>query len=172
MNPMKDVKIEKVTLNVGIGQAGQELENGKRLLEMLSGSQAVPTKAKVRNPVFRIKKGDLIGAKTTLRGKGAKEFLEKALQSKDNTLSARSFDDRGNFSFGVSEYIEFPGTKYDPKIGMMGFDVCVTLTRKGARVAKRKRAKRKVGKKHSMGREDGIEFAKSALNVNIKDEKD
>ena len=167
-NPMRSVVVDKVTLNIGVGKAGQELENAKELLETLSGAKAVPTHAKIRNPVFRIKKGDIIGTKATLRGAGAIEFVKKALKVKQFTLPARSFDKEGNFSFGVPEYIEFPGAKYDPKIGMLGFDVCVTLRRRGYRVGKRRHAKCKVGHTHRLTKEDGIEFATGAFGMKVE----
>ncbi len=167
-NKMRETVVDKVTLNMGVGKAGQELENAKDLLERLSGAKAVPTHAKVRNPVFRIKKGDIIGTKTTLRGPSAIEFVKKALKVKAFTLPPRSFDREGNFSFGVPEYIEFPGAKYDPKIGMMGFEVAVTLRRKGFRVAKRRRGKSKVGAGHRLTKEDGMNFAKSVLSVKVE----
>jgi large subunit ribosomal protein L5 len=166
-NSMREIVVDKVTLNIGIGKAGQELENAKTLLERLSGSKAVPTHAKVRNPVFHIKKGDIIGTKTTLRGPAAIDFVKKALKVKDFALSSRSFDREGNFSFGVPEYIEFPGAKYDPKIGMLGFDVCVTLRRRGFRVAKRRRAQSRLGRHHRLTKQDGIDFASSALSIKV-----
>jgi len=167
-NAMKEVIVDKVTLNIGVGAAGQELENAKMLLERLSGAKAVPTHAKIRNPVFRIKKGDIIGTKATLRGKNAIEFVKKALKVKQFTLPARSFDKTGNFSFGVPEYIEFPGAKYDAQIGMMGFDVCVTLRRRGFRVGKRRRAKAKIGASHRLKPEDGVEFAKGTFGIKVE----
>lgn len=167
-NKMKEVVIDKVTLNIGVGQSGQELENAKTLLERLSGARAVPTHAKVRNPVFRIKKGDIIGTKATLRGPAASEFLKKALKVKDFTLPPRSFDREGNFSFGVPEYIEFPGAKYDSKIGMLGFDVCITLRRRGFRVARRRRGCAKLGGAHRLTKQDGIDFASSALAIKVQ----
>ena len=167
-NKMKEIVVDKVTLNIGVGKAGQELENAKTLLQRLSGAKAVPTHAKSRNPVFRIKKGDIIGTKATLRGPSSLEFLTKALKVKAFTLPARSFDKVGNFSFGVPEYIEFPGAKYDPQIGMMGFDVCVTLRRRGFRVARRRRAKGRLGKSHRLTKEDGMAFAKEALSIKVE----
>ena len=168
MNAMREVIVDKVTLNIGVGTAGQELENAKGLLERLSGAKAVPTHAKVRNPVFRIKKGDIIGTKATLRGPSAIEFVTKALKVKAFTLPSRSFDKEGNFSFGVPEYIEFPGAKYDAQIGMLGFDVCVTLRRRGFRVCKRRRAKARVSRSHRLKQEDGIEFAKGAFGIKVE----
>ena len=167
-NKMREAVVDKVTLNIGVGKAGEELENAKTLLERLSGAKAVPTHAKVRNPVFRIKKGDIIGTKTTLRGSRAIEFAKKALKVKNFTLPPRSFDREGNFSFGVPEYIEFPGAKYDPQIGMLGFDVCVTLRRRGFRVCRRRRGKSRVGHAHRLSKQEGIEFAKSVLSVKVE----
>ena len=165
---MKEIVIDKVTLNIGVGKAGQELENAKSLLQRLSGAKAVPTHAKSRNPVFRIKKGDIIGTKSTLRRAQALEFLKKALKVKAFSLPTRSFDKEGNFSFGVPEYIEFPGAKYDPQIGMLGFDVCVTLRRRGFRVARRRRAKGKLGGRHRLTKEDGMAFAQEALAIKVE----
>jgi large subunit ribosomal protein L5 len=168
-NPMRQIAIEKVTLNIGVGKSGAELENAKTLLERLSSRKAVETLAKTRNPVFHIKKGDPIGAKTTLRGSAAAEFVKKALHPKDNKLSPRNFDKFGNFSFGVAEYIEFPGAKYDPKIGIIGFDVCVTLKRKGGwRASKRRHARAEIGASHRITKEEGIAFAHNVLGVEIE----
>ncbi len=165
-NPMREVKVEKVTLNIGVGGAGAALENAKLLLERLTGRKAVNTLARVRNPVFKIKRGDPIGAKVTIRGKGAVELVKKALEARDGKLNSRSFDRFGNFSFGVPEYIDFPGAKYDPKIGIIGFDVCATLRRAGGfRVAKRRRAAARVGKRHVVTREEALQFAQKNLGA-------
>lgn len=132
------IRIDKVTLNCGVGAPGQELENARVLLERISGHKAVYTQAKKRNPTFKIRQGDNIGCKVTLRGKESAELLKKALEVPDHQISEKSFDDCGNVAFGIKEYIDFPGIKYDPKIGMMGFDVCITLVKAGMRVQRRK----------------------------------
>jgi large subunit ribosomal protein L5 len=170
LNPMKDILVEKVTLNIGAGEAGQKLDNAKTLLSMVTGKSPVITTAKGRNPLFKIKKGDDIGAKVTLRGKEAKDVLERAFKAVEHTLAERIFDQNGNFSFGVKEYIDFPGVKYDPKIGIIGFDVCVTLKRRGARVSRRRRFSSRVGKSHRITREDGIAFVKG-MNVKVETEQ-
>ncbi|MBS3068877.1 50S ribosomal protein L5 [Candidatus Micrarchaeota archaeon] len=167
MMKMKEPVVDKVTLNIGVGHAGADLENAKLLLSRISGTKAIETAARVRNPVFKIKKGDPIGAKTTLRGKAALELLKKALLVKAGTLPSKCFDARGNFSFGVPEYIDMPGVKYDPQIGIIGFDVCVTLKRRGYRVAQRRRACAKIGKAHLLTKEDGMEFARTQLGINV-----
>ena len=147
-NPMRAVHVEKVTVNIGIGSPGERLEFAKALLERLTRRKPVETQAKRREPVFKLRPGLPIGTKVTLRGKLASEFLEKALSARKRTLPEHSFDNYGNLSFGVPEYIDFPGAKYDPKIGMMGFDVCVTLSRAGRRVGLRRIASASVGKYH------------------------
>lgn len=167
-NPMREIVIEKVTMNIGVGAPGERLDHAKSLIERLSGGKAVETKAHDRNPTFKLRKGMPIGAKTTLRGKKAVVFLEKALAAKKKVLKEGNFDNRGNFSFGIKEYIDFPGAKYDPAIGMMGFDVCVTLARRGGRVARRKVAFAPIGVNHVVTKEEGMEYAKSKLNVSME----
>ncbi|MBD3389704.1 50S ribosomal protein L5 [Candidatus Micrarchaeota archaeon] len=167
-NPMKEIIVEKVTVNMGVGEPGQPLENAKKLLENLSGRNVVETTAKKRNPTFRLRKGLPIGVKTTLRGEGAVAFLEKALAARKKVLSESNFDKRGNFAFGIKEYIDFPGAKYDPSIGMLGFDVCVTLGRRGSRIKKRALNTAKEGRGHVLSKEEAIEFAKSKLDVNLE----
>lgn len=167
-NVMKTLVIDKVTANIGVGNAGESLENAKTLLERLSGKKAVATKAKTRNPVWKIKKGDEIGAKVTIRGASAIQFLKNSLVARGRPLSARCFDSSGNFAFGVGEYIDFPGAKYDPKIGIIGYDVAVTMKRKGGmRVALRRRAKANVGHAHKITRDETMGFAKDVLGANI-----
>ncbi|NPA22395.1 MAG: 50S ribosomal protein L5 [Candidatus Micrarchaeota archaeon] len=167
MNPMREIKIEKVTLNIGVGQPGERLENAKKLLERITGKKATFTQAKVRNPTFKIRPGLPIGVKVTLRGKDAEEILRKAFKSVKNKISKKSFDEAGNFSIGIKEYIDFPGAKYDPEIGMFGFDVVVTLERPGYRVKKRKRAPSKVGKHHRIKPEEAMEYIKQKFGVEV-----
>jgi large subunit ribosomal protein L5 len=159
--------IEKVTVNIGVGQSGERLENAKKLLEEITGKKAVYTLAKVRNPTWGIRKGMPIGVKVTLRGKDAVEFLKKAFYAVKNKLKKESFDKYGNVSFGVKEYIDFPGIKYKPEIGMYGFDVCITIRKPGYRVALRRRAPAKVGKRQRVNPEEAMELLKNMFNVEI-----
>lgn len=169
MNRMAAARLEKITLNVGTGAAGEKLENAKTLLERVSGSKAVYTKAKARNPEFKIRKGDNIGVKVTLRGRKAEELLKKALDTVDGVLQAASFDRHGNASFGIKEYIDFPGMKYDPKIGMMGFDVCLTLRKPGSRISKRMIRRRKLPRHQRVTPAEAMEFMKTAHGVKIEE---
>ena len=87
---MKEILIEKVTLNIGAGEGGQKLENAKTLLERISGRTAIKTLSKIRNPVFHIKKGDPIGVKVTLRGELASEVLKKCLKANENKIRKKA----------------------------------------------------------------------------------
>ena len=168
MTIMQELVVDKVTVNIGIGSPGERLEYASELLSRITNRKPVETKAKNRNPVFKLRKGLPIGVKVTLRGKAAADFIVKGLAANKNHLSSRAFDKSGNFSFGVREYIDFPGAKYDPKIGMMGFDICVTLSKRGARVARRRIKKSKVGKKQLVNVDDAKEFVTKTFNAKIE----
>ena len=168
---MSQVRIEKVTLNIGIGAPGERLENAKALLEKISGSKPVLTQAKSRNPTFKIRKGDDIGVKVTLRKQQALEVVKRCLDPIDFTVSNRNFDATGNVSFGVKEYIDIPGMKYDAKIGMMGFDVAITLNKPGNRVRSRRVAFARLPKRQRVSRDEAIAFMKGTFNIKIAEEE-
>ena len=159
--------LEKVTLNVGVGSGGNvKIDNAKKLLERITGVKPVATKAKKRNPSFNIRKGDLIGVKVTLRKEKAASVLKKCLEAVNFKLPLSCFDSQGNFSFGVHEYIELKGVKYDPEIGMMGFDVCVTLSKPGKRVALRRIKPARIPLKQRVSKSEAVEFVKG-LGVEV-----
>ncbi|MDO8554208.1 MAG: 50S ribosomal protein L5 [Candidatus Micrarchaeota archaeon] len=166
---MKEILVDKVTVNIGVGSPGERLDYAKDLISRLTKSTPIETLAKKRNPVFKLRVGLPIGAKVTLRKKTAYEFIEKAFIANKRFLRAGNFDKHGNFSFGVKEYIDFPGAKYDPKIGMFGFDVCVTLKRKGKRVQERRLRSGIIGKKHRISKDEAIVFAKSVLKAKVEE---
>ncbi len=168
MNPMKEVRIEAVTVNMGVGKSGEELDKAKTILQQITGSKPVKTRAKVKQPKWDIRPGLEIGVKVTLRGSKAEEFLRKALSAKNNVLLRKNFDRNGNFGFGIKEHIELPGVKYDPKLGIVGFDVIVSLGRKGYRIKRRKYKKKKVGQKHRVSKEEAIQFVKEKFNVKVE----
>jgi large subunit ribosomal protein L5 len=153
-NPMRDIHLDKLVVNVGIGSSEEKLDNARSLLKKLTGREAAYTKAKKRFPEFGIKKGQIIGALVTLRGKQAADFLKNALDANNNAILPSSIANN-SVNFGIKEYIYFSGVKYDPKIGMLGLNVNASFSRKGARVEKRKKKGGRVGKKHgSIGREE------------------
>ncbi|ADG13292.1 50S ribosomal protein L5 [Methanocaldococcus infernus] len=170
-NPMLRPKIGKVVVNFGIGESGDRLTKGEKVIEELTGQKPIRTRAKQTNPSFGIRKKLPIGLKVTLRGKKAEEFLKKAFeafQKEGKTLYDFSFDEYGNFSFGIHEHIDFPGQKYDPMIGVYGMDVCVTLERPGFRVMRRKRCRSKVPRKHRLTREEAIQFIEKTFGIKVE----
>ncbi|MFH1544531.1 MAG: 50S ribosomal protein L5 [archaeon] len=166
-NPMRKIRIEKLVLNMGVGQTGEELNNAQLILEKITERKTIQTKCKVRAPTWGIREGLTIGAKVTLRKDKAVEVLKRALSAKDNSLSHKNFDNNGNFGFGIKEYIDLPGVKYDAKLGIRGFDVLVSLERKGYRLKRRKERQKKVGKKHRVTKEEAIEFIKKEFGVEV-----
>ncbi len=164
---LNKVFLEKITLNIGVGEGGQALDAAKTLLKNVSGMTPVQTIAKTRNPTFNVRKGDAIGTKITLRGKKAEEVLTRAFHSVDKTISSKSFDENGNVSFGIKEYIDFPGLKYDPKIGMMGFDVCVSLRKKGIRISQRRIAKKKLPRKQRVSSGEAKEYLQKTYGITV-----
>jgi len=159
MNRMREIRIEKVVLNVGCGGDLEKIERAKKMLEMLTGKKPVVTKSKKRS-TFGIAKGKPVGVKVTLRKRDAEEFLKRIFEAKKYTISSNQIDEQGNFSIGVAQYFELPGVKYNHEIGTLGFDVCVTLERPGYRVKKRKVKKANIGKKHKITKEETIEWLK------------
>ena len=165
-NVMRQIRIEKVTLNIGVKQP-QDAEKAYKLLEMITNRKPVYTIATKRARTFKVRRGLPIGAKVTLRKKDAEEILKKLLAAKDYKLKASNFDEFGNFGFGIEEYLDIPGMKYDPSIGVMGLDVFVNLERPGYRVKRRKYHRSKIGKNHLITKEEGINFIKEKFGVEI-----
>ena len=168
-NPMTKVKLEKVTLNIGTGKDQAKLERAMMLIKHITGVDPVKTITNKRIAAWGLRPGLPIGCKLTLRGKNAKELLARLLESKENTLKGSWFDERGNISFGITEYIDIPGVKYDTKIGMMGFQVCITLTKPGYRIKYRKIMKRKIPHKHLITKDQAKEYMKEEFGVKIEE---
>jgi len=167
-NIMRDVFVEKVVVNIGVGEGGPELEKAIKIIKLLTNKHAVKTMCKVKLPTWGIRPGIPIGCKTTLRGQDALDFLELTLKAKRNILKKKSFSKEGNFSYGIHEYLDVPTIKYDPDLGIKGFDVCVNLKRKGYRVKQRKHDVCKVGKKQKVSKDDAIKFAQDKLKVVVE----
>ncbi len=166
---MREIRVAKVTVNMGVGQPGDELKNAQTILETITGTKAVQTQAKVRLPTWNIRPGLPIGVKVTLRKAVAEAFLKRALAAKGNQLKKRNFDKRGNFGFGIREHIDLAGVRYDPKMGIRGFDVLVSLERPGYRITKRKLKKTIVGKRQLVTKEEGIAFLEKKFGVKVNE---
>jgi large subunit ribosomal protein L5 len=166
-NPMLKPRIEKVTVNMSVGQSGKPLEQAATILQQLTNQKPSRRQAKKTIREFGIRKGESIACLVTLRNKKAEEFLRKALQAVDNKLSKYCFDRQGNFSFGIKEHIDIPGTKYVPDLGIHGMDISVSLGRAGYRVKRRHRVKSRVGKDHLLTADEAVLFIKDEFDVEI-----
>ncbi len=163
---MREPRVEKVVVHAGVGRGGQDLADAEDILEDVTGQRSVRTTAKTTEPAFDIREGEPIGAKVTLRGETAVEFLEMALPLVD--LSRRQFDETGNFSFGVEEHTDFPDQEYDPSVGIYGLDVTVNLVRPGYRVKKREHASRSIPSGHRLTVEDSVAYLEEAFDVEVR----
>ncbi|MCW8801803.1 MAG: 50S ribosomal protein L5 [Candidatus Bathyarchaeota archaeon] len=166
-NPMLIPIIEKVTVNMSVGKSGTPLEQAVTIIKQLTNQN--PSKRNARKTIreFGIRKGEPIACLVTLREDPAKEFLVKAFYAVENKISKYAFDRQGNFSFGIKEHINLPGTKYLPELGIHGMDVSVSLGRAGYRVKRRHRRQAKVGKDHQLTAEEAILFIKDEFDVQI-----
>ncbi|MDH5806545.1 MAG: 50S ribosomal protein L5 [Candidatus Methanomethylicaceae archaeon] len=167
-NPMREIRIGKVVVNIGVGESGERLEKAMKVLELLTEQKPCPTRAKRTIRDFGIRKGENIGCKVTLRKEKIESFLKRVLEVKKYKLPESCFDDYGNVSFGISEHINIPGVKYDPTLGIFGMNICIVLERPGYRVAVRKYKRSKIGKKHRITKEEAIAFFKEKLGVSIE----
>lgn len=166
-NLMKKIRLEKVVLNMGVGRSGDAIQIAKMALDQISGKKSCSREAKATQRDWGVRKGEPIGAAVTSRGKDADELLKRLLDAKGNQLKGLSFDEFGNISFGIKEHIDIPGIKYDPKIGILGLDVSVTLTRPGFNVRLRSKHKARIGKNHRISSDEAKEFLTREFGVKI-----
>lgn len=171
MNQMREIRIEKITLNMGVGQAGDVLDKAHTLMQTISQSKPILTKTMKRNPGWGLRPRLTIGTKVTLRGEKAIALLKRLLQSKDNRLKPSSFDKEGNFAFGIPEYIDIPGVEYEPTIGIRGLEVAITLERPGFNIKRRKIKQNSVPIRHRLTKEEAITFMGKSFGVIISEEE-
>lgn len=136
---MQVPQIEKITLNMGVGEALADkkiLENAVADLEAISGQKPLITKARKSVAGFKVREGYPIGCKVTLRGERMWDFFERLVsiaipRIRDfRGVSAKSFDGRGNYSMGVREQIIFPEIDYDKVDRVRGLDITITTSAK------------------------------------------
>jgi len=138
-NVMQVARVQKVVLNVGLGEAIQNiklLDAAQKELSLITGQRAVVTKAKRSIASFKLRKGVPIGCKVTLRGNKMYEFLDRLIslalpRIRDfKGVSGKSFDGRGNYSLGLKEQFIFPEIDYDKVEMVHGLDVAICTTAK------------------------------------------
>ncbi|AIF68314.1 MULTISPECIES: 50S ribosomal protein L5 [Terribacillus] len=134
---MQVPKIEKIVINMGVGDAVQNskaLDSAVEELSLLAGQQPIITKAKKSIAGFRLREGMPIGAKVTLRGERMYEFLQKLVavslpRVRDfRGISNKAFDGRGNYTLGVKEQLIFPEINYDKVSKVRGMDIVIVTT--------------------------------------------
>ena len=165
MNPMNEVQIEKVTVNIGVGEAGEKLSRAITLLEEMFDQKPVKTYSKVTNPEWGIRKRQPIACKVTLRGEKANKAIDMVLEGIYRNIKPTQFDNQGNLSFAIREHIDIPGMKYNPDIGIFGMNLSVTFEKPGYRIAKRKIQQKKVQQKHRISKEETMKFMEDNFNV-------
>ena len=167
-NIMKEIKLEKVVLNMGVGKSGDAIETAKKALDQSSNKKSCNRSAKKAHRDWGVRKGEPIGAAVTVRGDDAKLLLKRLFEAKGNNVNSRSLDDMGNLSFGILEHIDIPGIKYDPKIGILGLNVTIRLVRPGFSIATRSKHKASVGKHHRITPEEAKAYLTKEFGASVE----
>ena len=137
---MEVPKLQKITINMGVGEASKDkgvLENALKDLEAICGQKPVITKARKAVSTFKIREQYPIGCKVTLRGSKMYDFFERLInlaipREKDfRGLSTKSFDGQGNYNMGIKEQIIFPEIDYDKVDKLRGMDIAITTSAVG-----------------------------------------
>jgi large subunit ribosomal protein L5 len=166
-NSMRAVKLDKVTMNMCVGNDKAGMVKAEKLIKKLTGREPVKNCARIRLATWSIRPGLPIGYKVTMRGEEAKKFLAWVLDAKGKTMRASSIDKNGNFSIGLKEYLDLSGMKYDAEIGMMGFECMVTFVRPGFRVKSRLIKPAKVPTRHRLTKDEVLAYMKENFGVKV-----
>ncbi len=167
-HPMRKPRILKVSVNFAVGASGPNLEKARVLCERITNQ--VPAEGRARESVrgFGIRKHEPIGLFTTLRGDLAHEFLKKAFWAIEDRVPNSKFDKYGNLSFGLDEHLKLPNIKYDPQIGVHGFNTTIVLERPGFRTKRRRYKPKKIPARHKITKTEGIAFFKHEFNLGVE----
>jgi large subunit ribosomal protein L5 len=166
-NKIFEPKIEKITVNIGVGEAGERLKKAEKVINSITGHKPIETLSRTTNKDWGIRKRMPIGCKVTLRKNDSIEFLKQALATRDNKIADYSFDDEGNLSFGIPDHTLFKSQKYDPNIGIFGMDVCITMKKPGYRIKHRRITQRKIPQRYRVKREETMKYFTENFNVEV-----
>lgn len=144
-NPMQVPKLEKIVINMGVGEAAQDakkIESALAELTAISGQKPVSTRAKTSIAGFKLREGQVVGCKVTLRADRMYEFLDRLInialpRVRDfRGVPGKSFDGRGNYALGLKEQIVFPEINYDKVDAIRGMDIIFVTTAKSDKEAR------------------------------------
>ena len=166
-SPMKKITLDKVVLNMGVGKSGDIIQVAKRALEQISGKKPSTRNARETQRDWGVRKGEPIGVAVTIRGEDAVVLLKRLLEAKGNSINGKSFDNFGNFSFGINEHIDIPDVKYEPSIGILGLGISVTLSRPGYGIRTRSKHKASVGKSHIITSQEAKDYLVKEFGVTV-----
>ncbi|MCH9042350.1 MAG: 50S ribosomal protein L5 [Nitrosopumilus sp.] len=167
-SPMKKISLDKIVLNMGVGKSGDEIEIAKRALDQITGKKSCSRNAKETQRDWGIRKGEPIGVSVTVRGEDAIALLKRLLDAKGDTVKGKSFDNFGNYSFGINEHIDIPGVKYEPQIGILGLGISIALARPGFGIRKRSKHKASVGKSHIITSQEAKDYLVKEFGVTVE----
>ena len=149
-NIMKEIRMEKVVLNMGLGKSGDAIEIAKKALGQISGKKVNERPAKKAIRDWGVRKGEPIGAAVTIRGNDGKELLKRLLEAKGNKINGRSFDKMGNLSFGI-----------------LGLNVTIRLIRPGYSIAARSKHKASIGKHHKISPDEAKAYLTKEFGASV-----
>jgi large subunit ribosomal protein L5 len=156
-----------LVINIGVGEAGERLVKASQVLEMLIDRKTVQTLSNTTNKDLGIRKDMPIGVKVTLRGQEAVDFFKRAMWVRQNRIANYSFDHEGNCSFGITDYTDFEGMRYDPQIGIFGMSISVVFARPGKRVQLRRHARHRIPVKHRTTVEEIKQFLTDEYEIEV-----
>jgi large subunit ribosomal protein L11e len=165
-NAMRKVRIEKLVINICVGESGDKLIRAGKVLHQLTNQNGVHGKARLTVRTFSIRRNEEISVYTTVRGPKARQILDLALKVKEYELNAKNFSDTGCFGFGIDEHIDL-GIKYDPTVGIYGMDLYVQLNRPGYRICKRRAKSGRIGRPHRVTKQDAINWFQTEFDGTV-----
>merc|ERR1712127_974529 len=158
-NVMREIKVDKMIINIAVGEAGDRLTKAVRVLQQLSDQQPVENKARYTVRTFGIRRNEKIATHVTIRGEKAMDLIERGLKITDYEISQRHFSQTGNFELGL---------KYDPNTGIYGMDFYIVLCRAGFRVQRKKRKRGVVGINHRITKAEALEWVRTKFQAEIR----